>query len=92
MDFDVYKISEKDVFFLKYSIIQNEVESADPYIFKLRTGCKNEPKRGKKFCESCKKKYCGEDVTTGKLLFLESIHPLGNKSAGRVAGKQVDSS
>ena len=71
-------------------ILQNEANNAQPYIFKLRTGCKNEPRRGHKFCETCTNKYSVEDDTTGELLFLESIHPLGNKCIGRVGGKQVD--
>ena len=64
-------------------ILQNNDDNAQPYVFKLRTGCKNEPRRGQNFCDSCTNKYSVEDVTTGKLMFLESMHPLGNTSIKR---------
>ena len=63
---------------------------AKPYVFKLRTGCKSEVKRGKNFCEGCTEKFSVKDKKTGNLLFLESMHPLGNTTRVRDSRKGIN--
>ena len=71
-------------------VLKKEDDNAEPYFFNLRTGCKNEPEKGERFCENCTKRFSFKDGHTGKVLFLESIHPLGNKSNSRVCNKLID--
>ena len=59
-------------------VLRNSRDKMRPYTASIKTGCKNVPKRGSRFCEKCKQSFSLKlDGTSGlrKVIFLESLHP-----------------
>ena len=71
--------------------LDNVKDKENPYIVHIKTGCKNEPRRGERFCGSCMSEFAVEDRKTGDILFLESLHPVKCKShrVGHCDGNKV---
>ena len=62
----------------------NDVDSTDRDVFKVLTGCRNQPRKGEVFCEQCLADFyvkyaCGDNSSA----FLEAIYPLGNTTTVR---------
>ena len=67
-------------------ILKNDKDHTKDYNFKVLTGCRNEPRKGEVFCDSCLGEFrvdfaCGEKNAS----FLEALYPLGNQSSSRKA-------
>ena len=59
----------------------DKVEPAQcPYLISIRTGCKNEPRRGDRFCKKCMSEFAVTSKGEESICFLQSLHPLGGRN------------
>ena len=55
-------------------------------IFKVMTGCRNQPRKGEVFCNPCLKGFSDDFAFDGsKTFFLKALYPLGNLSTRNIA-------
>ena len=59
--------------------LENSSNKASPYTVKIRTGCKNEPRKGDRFCKACMSEFSISKSENSSICFLQSLHPLGMK-------------
>ena len=57
--------------------LENSENKREPYRVDIPTGCRREPKKKRRFCESCICEFAVTDSETSTVMFLESLHPLG---------------
>ena len=63
--------------------LENSSNKASPYTVKIRTGCKNEPRKGERFCRKCMGEFSVHKEGEQNICFLQSLHPLGSKKRKR---------
>ena len=57
-------------------LLENKEEEGNPYEIKIKTGCKNEPRRGERFCRTCMSDFAVPGKSKEDVCFLQSLHPL----------------
>ena len=67
--------------------LDNMQEKGKPYVVNIKTGCKNEPKKGERFCACCMSSFSVSSKKTDDVLFLESLHPHSKLSEGKQKSK-----
>ena len=76
------------------TIALDKIVSSEPYSVKIPTGCTKEPKKGKRFCETCLAEFALTDKEKGDVIFLQSLHPVASlkrKKKYEAEGKRVGS-
>ena len=71
--------------------LDNAKDKENSYVVHIKKGCRNEPRRGERFCDLCMSEFAVKDRKTGDVLFLESLHPVELKStrAGHCEGSKL---
>ena len=59
--------------------LANTEDVEKPYHIEIRTGCKNEPRKGDRFCKACMSEFSISKSENSSICFLQSLHPLGMK-------------
>ena len=75
-------------------VLHNSKDKMHPNTAFIKTGCKNVPRRGSRFCNRCKQSFSLKiDGTSGfkKVIFLESLHPTEKESFKLKRGREANS-
>ena len=70
----------------KFVALDNSDNAVEPYHVFIPTGCMNETKRRKRFCDKCLGKFSVNAREGDDVIFLQSLHPLGINRQGMQGG------
>ena len=66
----------------KFLALDNSGNAVEPHRVFIPTGCMNEPKRRKRFCDKCLGKFSVNAREGDDVIFLQSLHALGINRQG----------